>query len=78
MIFFPLSIVAGAVVARRRSLSLALAAGTALFAVAVVVAWQVQGFAPSPRDLLWLALTWASAGIGHWTSPRRRQAPGAA
>jgi len=43
----------------------AMLAASALFVVAVLVAWQVQGFTPTARDLIWLvavlAATWASS-----------------
>lgn len=65
MFFFPLAIVVGVLAARRGRLAWAMLAGTVLFAIAVLVAWQVQGFAPSARDLVWLlvvlAATWLSS-----------------
>ncbi|HEX5534584.1 MAG TPA: hypothetical protein VFX33_12660 [Actinomycetales bacterium] len=65
MIFFPLAIVVGVLAARRWRLTWAMLAGSALFVIAVLVAWQVQGFTPSARDLIWLVVvltaTWASS-----------------
>ena len=65
MIFFPLAIVVGILAARRWRLLWAMLAGSVLFVIAVLVAWQVQGFTPSARDLIWLAVvlaaTWASS-----------------
>ena len=65
MIFFPLAILVGVLTARRWRLIWAMLMGAALFVVAVLVAWQVQGFTPSARDLVWLAVvlaaTWASS-----------------
>ncbi len=70
MVFSPLSLVAGF----RWPLPRALAMGTAPFATAVVVvvAWQVQGIAGSPHDLVWLALVWILTWISHGAVGRRR------
>jgi hypothetical protein len=63
--FFPLAIVVGVLAARRWRLIWATLAGSMLFAIAVLVAWQAQGFTPSARDLVWLfvvlAATWSSS-----------------
>ena len=65
MFFFPLAIVVGVLAARRCRLIWAMLAGTVLFVIAVLVAWKIQGFHPSARDLIWLvvvlAATWASS-----------------
>lgn len=65
MFFFPLAIVVGALAARRWQLVWAMLAASVLFVLAVLVAWLAQGFAPSPRDLIWLVVvltaTWASS-----------------
>ncbi len=42
--------------ARYWRLAHALLAGTALFGAAVLVAWRVQEFTPSVRDLAWLVV----------------------
>jgi hypothetical protein len=58
--FFPLAIVVGVLAARRWRLSWAMLAGSALFVIAVLIAWQVQGFTPSARDLIWLVVVLAA------------------
>lgn len=70
MIFFPLSLIAGFFVARRWTLVGALLIASALFILAIVVAWKVQGFVPSARDLLWLMLAWTLAVFGYWRRTR--------
>ena len=71
MFFFPLSLIAAGVIAWRSSLWLGLVTGTVLFAAAIMVAWRIQGFEPSPRDLLWLALVWVVAGVSAAVGSRR-------
>lgn len=74
VLFFPLAIVVGVVSARRWPLPWALAAGTALFGLAVVTAWQVQGFEPSTRDLAWLAVVAAATYLSWRRRPRGQEA----
>ena len=74
--FFPLAIVVGVLAARRWKLGRAMVAAAVLFVIAVLVAWQAQGFAPSARDLIWLSVvltaTWASS---RYKRPNRRASP---
>ena len=67
---FPLAIVVGVLAARRWRLAWAMAAGTALFVVAVLVAWQVQGFEPTVRDLGWLLIVLAATWVSSRYKPR--------
>lgn len=75
MILFPLSLIAGVVIARRYTLPRALLVASTLFGLAVLVAWKVQGFPPSERDLLWILLVWVLAGLGYWSQRRSASAP---
>ena len=69
--FFPLVIFVGVLGARRSPLPVAMGAGTAVFGVAVLVSWQVQGFQPTPRDLVWLAIV---LGATYLSSRKRKEA----
>jgi len=75
--FFPLAIVVGVLAARRWPLIWAMLAGSVLFVIAVLVAWQVQGFTPSARDLIWLVVvltaTWVSS---RYKRPKTRPSAG--
>lgn len=68
----PLAIITGIAVAYLWSLQWGIALGTVLFGVAILVAWQVQGFEPSPRDLIWFVAVVSTAWFSSWLSRRRR------